>query len=477
MKRSLKSMFGQRFRAGSYATFAAVAVIAIAVMANVLVGALPSTLTEVDLTAQSLFSLSDQTRRIVSSLNKDVNMYLLATSGGEDVTIARLLERYEGLSDHIHVSCVDPMVQPAFLDEYELNLNTLYANSVLVECQEQYRLVSYSDIYVTNYYQDNTSYSGYSTTTEFDGEDALTNAIHYVSSDDLPVVYTMSGHGESELQEYVVQMLEQDNLQVESLSLLTMESIPEDADAIIINAPTTDLGEDEAVMLINWLQNGGRVALTTGLIDEEKMPNLLSVTAAMGLTVEPGMVVEGDRQMHLARYPHYLLPEISSHEITSALKDAGYFLLTPMAQPIVETYDAGASVSMLATTSSEAYTKLSGLESTTTEKEEGDAEGPFHVGAASELGEGRLVWFTSAEMLQEYVDGVVSYANSNAFLNAVNWMCDQEETISIRGKSLDTESLAVPSSQSSFWSIVLIGLVPAAFIALGVTVCVRRKRR
>lgn len=477
MKRSLKSMFGQRFRAGSYATFAAVIVIAIAIMANTLVGALPSNMTELDMTSQSLYSLSEQTKRIVSSLEKDVTLYLLASDGGEDATITRLLDRYEGLSDHLKVEYVDPVARPTFLNDYELELNNLYANSVLVDGGDLHRLVSYNDIYVTSYTSDSYSYYGYSTTTEFDGEDALTNAIHYVSSENLPKIYTLTGHGESELADYVTEMLEQDNMQVESLSLLTLDAVPEDADAIILSAPSTDLSEDEAAMLIAWLQDGGRIVLTTQQIDPEKMSNLLSVTAAMGLTAETGLVVEGDSQMHLSRYPHYLLPEIGSHEITSAIKNAGYYVLAPMAQPIKETYDAGAVVTMLLSTSDEAYAKAAGLDATSTAKEDGDAEGPFDIAAASTVGEGRMVWFTTAEMLQSNLDSMVSYANSNLFVNAVNWMCDQEESISIRAKSLDVSTLTVSSSQSHFWNIVLIGLVPVGFIVLGVVVCIRRKRR
>ena len=60
----LRRMFGSRFKAGSYSAFAAAVVIAIAVLANLAVQALPQTATQIDLTAQSLYTLSDQTRRI-----------------------------------------------------------------------------------------------------------------------------------------------------------------------------------------------------------------------------------------------------------------------------------------------------------------------------------------------------------------------------------------------------------------------------
>lgn len=479
MKRSFKDslhrMFGKRFRAGSYSAFAAMALIAIAVLANLLVGALPTSMTQVDLTSSSIYTLSEQTKRIAMSLDKDVNLYLLATTGGEDDTILRLLDRYAALSSHIKVSSVDPSVQPAFLDSYELNLNTLYANSVLVDCDGRYRLVSYTDIYVTSYSMDYYSY-GYSTTTDFNGENALTNAIHYVSSDSLPKVYTLTGHGETALSDDITEMLTQDNLEAETLSLLTLESVPEDASVIVIHAPTSDLGDEETELLIDWMEQGGCLALITDYIETGKMTNLLKVTSAMGVTVENGLVIEGDSTRHLTRYPYYLLPNIEEHDITSALVSGRYYVLLPLAQPIVET-EAAATVTPLLTTSDDAYTKAAGMNAATTEREDGDASGPFTVGVAAESGEGRLVWFTSADLLNSSIDRTVSGGNSNLFLNAINWMCGQEEAISIRAKSLDEPSLTVPSAQSTLWSIIMIGVIPLAFIAMGVIVCIRRKRR
>ena len=154
----LRRMFGSRFKAGSYSAFAAAVVIAIAVLANLAVQALPQTATQIDLTAQSLYTLSDQTRRIAASLDTDVNLYLLALRGNEDDTISRLLQSYAELNSHIHVSNVDPTEQPTFLDTYDLDINQLYANSVLVDGGGRSRLVSYSDIYVTDYSMNYSTY-------------------------------------------------------------------------------------------------------------------------------------------------------------------------------------------------------------------------------------------------------------------------------------------------------------------------------
>lgn len=471
----LEGMFGGRFRAGSYSVFAAAIVIAIAIMANLMVSSLPSTATKLDLTSQSLFSLSDQSKRIAASLDKDVTMYLICNNGNEDTTIYRLMERYAAQSDHITVQIMDPNQQPTFLDAYDLEVSRLYENSVLVDCEGRYRLVSYTDIYVTDYEMDYYSYS-YNTTTTFDGENALTNALHYVSSDDLPKVYTLTGHGEAELSTSVTDMLAQDNFESESLSLLSMDAVPEDAAAVIINAPSTDLGEDEADVLIAYLQGGGSVALMTDYMDADDMPNLKRVTAAMGLTTDTGIVIEGNARMRLSRYPHYLLPTVADHDVTEAINEAGYYIMVPLAQPLVETEDADADVTWLLTTSDSAYAKQAGLKMTVTDKEDGDTDGPFHVGAIAENG-GKLFWVTSSALLDSYVDNAVSGGNSNLFMNVLNWMGGQEESISIRAKSLDTEGLTITDSESTLWTIVMIGVIPLTLVALGLIIWMRRKRR
>ena len=475
LTKSLKRMFGGRFRAGSYSAFAAVIVVAIAVMANMMVSTLPSSATQLDFTEQSLYSLSDQTKRIVASLDKDVKLYIICNSGNEDPTIQRLLERYEDLSGHIQAESVDPTLQPTFLDQYELEITSLYENSVLADCNGRYRLIGYDEIFVTEYSMDYYSYN-YTYTTTFNGENALTNAIHYVSSDDLPKVYSLTGHGEAALSESITSMLAQDNFETESLSLLALETAPEDAAAIIINAPSSDLGEDEADLLIAYLENGGSIVLTTGYMDADDMPQLKRVTASMGLTTQEGIIIEGNRQMRLSRYPHYLLPEIGSHEITDALADAGYYILTALSQPIVETGEGTADITWLLTTSDASYLKAEGLNLTTTEKAEGDVEGPFYVGAVAE-GAGKLVWVTSDSLLDSYIDSAVSGANSNLFLNALNWMGGQEESISIRAKSLDSTGLTVTQGEASLWSTIMIGVIPLGLVAVGVIIWIRRKRR
>lgn len=475
IKKGIRGSFGGRFRAGSYSVAAAAAVVAIAILLNLIVGSLPSAMTEIDLTANSIYALSDQTKRIAASLDKDVTMYIICNQGNEDDTIQRLLNRYSDLSSHIRVKSVDPTIEPTFLDKYELELSRLYENSVLVVCGERSRLVGYDEIFVTSYSMDYYSYS-YTYTTSFEGENALTNALHYVSSDDLPKVYTLSGHGEEALSSSIEEMLTQDNFEYESLSILTADALPEDASAVIINQPASDLNEDEAALLIDYVQGGGNIVLLTGYMSVDSMPNLMTLTRAMGLELSDGIIIEGDRNMRLSRYPYYILPDVTSHDVTDPIIEAGYYILSPLAQPIAEAADHDADITWLLTTSDSAYAKADALNMTTTSKEDGDAEGPFHVGAVSENG-GKLLWLTGGGMLDSYIDNAVSGANSNLLLNALNWMGGQEESIAIRAKSLDSTGLSVTQSESGFWSAVMIGVIPGALVALGIIIWARRKRR
>lgn len=469
-----RAAFRKRFSAGGYFLAAVAVVIAIAVAANLVVSALPSESTQLDLTAQSLFTMSDQTRRVAAALDRDVTLYLLANRGGEDETVRTLLDRYAGLSDRITIELVDPTEQPTFLDRYELEISRLYANSVLVVSGSKSRLVGYDEIFVTSYSMDG---YGYTTSTSFEGENALTNAIHYVSRDDLPKIYTLVGHGETELPSSIAQLIERDNLQTENLSLLMIDSVPEDASAVVIHVPTGDLSAEEADMLIAYLERGGSVVLMTDYIAQGQMENLLRVTSAMGLTAGQGIVVEGDRNKHLSRYPYYLLPDIAGHEVTDPLAEGGYYALVSLAQPILTLDGTDASVTQLLTTSSEAYSKPAALEMTTTDKEDGDIDGPFAVMAASEKGEGKMIWATTAELLSDRLNALVSGANSDLFMNALSWMCGQEETISIRAKSMDSSTLTLNGAQSTFWSAVLIGVLPGLLLIAGAVVTIRRKRR
>lgn len=372
---------------------------------------------------------------------------------------------------------IDPVVSPNFAQQY--TTSTLYNNSLIVTCGDRSRYISYYDIYVTDY---NSYYTTGTTSTQFDGESQLTSAIDYVTNEDLPTVYTLTGHGESQLPSTLSDGAAEENVLLSELSLLTQESVPEDADALIIYAPQSDISADEKEMLLTYLQGGGKLLLVTDYT-ETAMPNLAEVMAYYGASLADGIVMEGDSSHHMRGSSYYLLPDIGSHDITSPLADGGYYVLMPVAQGISVSDELreGLTVTQLLTTTSASYAKADAYNLTTYDKEEEDLDGPFALGVAiSEEVEGGstgIVWLTTSYMFNNDVDMLVSGANTDLFLNALDWMCQRESSISIRAKDLSTEYLTVPSSDVSTWSLILVVTLPLAFILAGAYITVTRRKR
>ena len=136
----------------------------------------------------------------------------------------------------------------------------------------------------------------------------------------------------------------------------------------------------------------------------------------------------------------------------------------------------------LLSTSSSAYSKAAGYDSTTYEKEDGDIDGAFALGAAvtAENDDGstaQIVWVSSGALLDEQSSSMVSGGNLDLFLNAISWMCGHEDGISIHSKSMNYEYLTISSSSASVMTAVIIWLIPALFLGTGVCVWLRRRRK
>ena len=130
-KQKFKEGFKSRaFRVGGYSATACVVVAAIAIAAVLIVDALPSSYTKLDITSNQMFSLSEQTKAILQTQDREVDFYLIAQQGKEDANILELLNRYKDLNDKVKVSTVDPVLYPSFTQQY--TDTSVSENSVLV---------------------------------------------------------------------------------------------------------------------------------------------------------------------------------------------------------------------------------------------------------------------------------------------------------------------------------------------------------
>ena len=479
-KNSNQSWNTRALRVGGYSVAASAIVLIIAIVVNLLVGALPSTLTRFDMTKDQLFSVSEYTEHIVEQVEKEVTVYWIVRDGYQDTGIENLLSTYEGLNDKVNVKHIDPNIYPMFTKGY--GKPDLSENSLIVECGEMVRLLDYYEIYVydyTDYYFDGTY------TVEFCGEGVLTAAIQYVVDGKAPKVYFLSGHGETGFSDTFVAAMEEANVQLEDLNLLSVGKIPEDADAVLVNDPKTDLSDDERNQLMLYLQTGGNMLMLTNLPEGGAMTNWAWVVSGYGVSMVEGIVVEGSMDSYAFGSPCYLLPELNKHEITNPLRLNAYYVMMPWAHGIkVEQPERDTVTStQILTTSASAYTKVDGFALSTYDKEEGDIEGRTALGVAIEEEVGgdqtaRIVWFSSSGLADDEVNARVSGVNLDLFVNSLNWVCHQsEDTITVRGKFLGSNYLTMTEQTSSLLSVAVIAIIPLAYLAVGAAVLYRRKRR
>lgn len=478
-KEQLVSKFKSRaFRAGSFSTLAAILVVVIAVVLVLGVESLPTTLTKFDTTATKLFSLSDQSKQIAKGVTDEVTLYLVAQPSNEDPALSALLDRYAAVNSRIKVKHIDPIVTPNFFSQY--TSDSLYENSLVVTCGERSQCINYNDIYASS--TENYSETGVAETV-FNGESYITSAIDFVTSDNLPVVYRLTGHGEAYMPSSMQSAIGRENIALKDLGLINQDAVPADAKAIVIYSPKSDLTDDETAKLLDYLNNGGKLLLVTDY-QETVLPNLMSIAANYGLSPVNGIVMEADETHFLRGYAYYLLPTVNSHAITTPLRIGGYYVLMPLAQGILvgEAPRSTVQVTSLLDTSEKSYAKTEGYAISTFERETDDIGGPFSLGVAAtedckDSNQAQFVWFTTSEMLQDNINTMVSGANHDLYLNALNWMCEKENSIAVHSKNVDSGQLTVPTSAATRWSLILIIGVPLVILGTGIYIVVLRKRR
>ncbi|WP_139905138.1 GldG family protein [Clostridium thermarum] len=458
-------------RGGSYSLIMTAVVLAIMIVANLFVSSLPTNLTKYDISSSKLYSITSNTKVVVNALKKDVTIYWIVQSGKEDDVIENLLSKYDSLSDHIKVVKKNPDVFPTFVKQY--TDETVKNNSLVVESGDRNRFISYDDIYL----KENDVYT-YSTKTSFDGEGAITSAIDYVVSEEFPQLYLLEGHGEAELPASFKDQIEKDNIEIKKLSLLKVDSIPEDADSIMIYAPESDISEEEKKMLEGYVKDGGKLLVMAGPTKDGILKNLYSLLSVYGVETYEGIVVEKDRMHYAFQSPYVLLPDIASHEITDSLIEEKYFAIMPISQglKIKETSSIG-EVTALLNTSDTAFSKTAGFNISNYEKEEGDIDGPFTLAVSiTSTNNGRIVWFASSVFLDEMYNTYSSGANVDLGMNAVSSLIGQSEAIAIRSKSLDYNYLTISDSTSSMLKVIMIGVFPLLYLTVGICVVLRRRR-
>ncbi len=466
------SFSGRKFRGRAYITAVTAVVFVIVLIVNMLVSQLNI---QIDLSSRKLYTLTEDTKKLVSGLSEDITIYYLAQAGNEQDIFKKIVEKYDGLSDKISLEYKDPVLYPTFAKEYVED--KISENSLIVvnNATGRAKYIDYSDMLVQE--MDYNTYT--SKTTGIDVEGELTSAIQFVTSDDLPVMYVVEGHGETENGTAFEEAVGKMNVSMETLKTLSTTSIPEDCGLLYINAPTADFTEEETAMIKDYLAAGGDMIATVNY-KTAGLKNYTSILEYYGVQIGNGIVFEADLNMLYSNNPMYLLPQIQSHKITTLAKNSNIPVIMPQSVALKEADTTRSSLTFqeLLTTSASSYAKAP-QNITTAEKQEGDVQGPFRVGMLAEdtyQGAETKVAVFATEFT--FADATLGYGNRDLLSGTIGYLVgDSASTLSIPTKSVEAEYIYPSQAEALAWGGIIIVIVPVAILITGIVISVRRRRK
>ena len=437
-----------------------------------------------DLTAAKQFTLSEQTRKVLQSLERPVRIKVFATS--ED--FARFRERLDEFtyaSKQVSVEYIDAVKRPSLANQYKVES----LGTVVME------------------------YDGRVERVTSDAEQELVNGLVKVVQGRQHKVYFVQGHGERDVDgsdrpgySTIKSALASDNYTVEKLVLPQQKEVPADASVVVVAGPRTDFFPAEIDMLKKYLGRGGKVLFLLDPPDRADAPELTGLTALVnewGIEIGRNVVVDvsGMGQLFGTGAEVPVAAKYNQHPITE-----GFRLITayPLARSVAAASGgtSGRFPQALVETSQSSWAEAdiktlttSGQVARDVEKG-GDKAGPVSLAAAvsapaesapvpapapaagakpedTQKPETRVVVFGDSDFVANQWLGIPG--NRDLFLNSVNWLAQQENMIAIRPRDPEDRRLTLTRDQQSriFWLTVLI--IPGLILLAGVQTWWRRR--
>ena len=432
-----------------------------------------------DLTANQVFSLSDQTIKILKDLKEPVKVTVFERNDQLDVHRARLQE-YQYQTTQLTTEFIDPDRQPT--RAASAKIETL--PTILFE------------------------YKGRTERVTSTNEQDLTNALIKVLTGTARKVYFLQGHGEKDTASSdrgglsaATEQMKQDNFSFDQLVLIQQKTIPDDATIVVMAGPTTDLFAPEIEALNAYVAKGGKVlVLLDPLLKGPAQPLLTQFLADWGIRAGSDVVLDIAGRAKLgADESITVAAEYPSHPITTGFRVVTAFPMARSMAPI----EGGSNAHIaqpLVRTSEQSWSEanLSALGDEKTEvafnADKGDKQGPVTVGAAvsapatvtppsgnSSPGspdserkpETRIVALGDSDFATNQNIGFAG--NRDFFMNTLNWLSQQENLIAIRPRQPEDRRLSLTPDQQNRIAILTIFIIPGLVFATGIYTWWRRR--
>ncbi|MCK5737462.1 MAG: GldG family protein [Spirochaetaceae bacterium] len=460
-----------------------IAVLAAVLLVNILAGQLEL---KADLTPKKLFSLTDETKGLLKSLETEVEIIALFEPGKEPEPIMETINQYSHLSRKVSIKVIDPDREPALVARYSEEDTPISKGSFIVSSKDFFRIITAMEMYDVSYSQ-----QGQPQVLGQKIEQQITSAIAFVISGRTPKIYEITGHRESPLGSLgYAQMLTQANYILEELSI-TLSAIPDDAALLTLIGPRSDLSEAEAGKINDYLNSGGSLLIAMNLT-HDPMPNIYTLLESWDIEVRHGLVMETRANRLIAEFgdnPFVFAPFLSEFGAVTSLNEAK---TNPIFQASLGFKRTDAQQRKL-----EYFTLLSSSEDSrlrtdlTSEASgnpaviPGDMNGPIDVAIAvqqrnmdSYKPEGaRIVALGSASTLKGLGALGQIKANADLVMNLVNWSIDEDSTVNVPSKSLFRLPLRIDTLTGLIYAGITIIIIPFLCLGAGLFIYFRRRNK
>ncbi len=448
-----------------------------------------------DWTRMQIYSLSEQTRKVLAGLQEPVRVTVFMTPQQSRLLpeVKELLTRYQAASPKVEVEYLDPQRNPARAEALVKEAAGVRLNTIVFRSGERKKFVPEDKLAEFDFA--GAGMGGAPTVKAFKGEEAFTSAIVAVTESKQPLIVFTTGHNEASLESgergrgyaEVKQLLERDNMTVSTWDSLGKGNLPAGADVVVVAGPQLAFLAPELSALDQHLAAGGRALL---LLDPvlpgpgAPPPDLgfRGLTEKYGLALGDDIVIDPSNALAQMGAEVVLADHYGDSPIVSSLSTEKLPVIFQLARSVTKSGKApeGMSATMLVETSPDGWGER-GLNDLSTElkKDPTDAAGPVSlavaVGPTDAKAEkaARLVAVGNSRFA---VNGALANgANGIFFANAVHWLAGSEKQMGIPPKTPEQSSLTLSESQLRRVAIGSIVGLPVIAILLGLWVWYRRR--
>lgn len=472
------------FKRGALSAAFTIMFIAAVVVVNVIVWVVSDRVSmSADLTAADIYTLDETTEDYLeNSLSTDVEITILNTEQAfenQDAAykqVGEILKKMAMQSDHVSVRFLNINQNPNYTSKFKGE--TLAEDYIVFECEKtgRYKIVSPYDYFSFNetYMQRYNAYLIESSSIE---QEAV-SALMYTTSERLVRVAFAEGYNECEGSEALKQLLMNSGYEVEALPLSTTPEISSDIDFVVLYAPRIDLDKEQLAKLDRFLYNNGNYGKNVvyfASTRQPETPNIDEFLSDCGLAVGNDVVGQSDESYLISAATAYAhLQQICDTDYTKNVYGSRLFTYGIELRPV---YALHGNTAVLMKSFDGAFLFPLDAEKAKDFSYDKAERGIFNSVVISESS-GSRVCAVGSEYLAS--SAVMSYTNSNnadLFVGMWDHISGREQGVTIKPKSMIPAVFDMSVKTANTLSVILCVVIPAAIIALGLVIWIRRRHR